>query len=438
MNDNWRQCWSWKTHQFSLELELFGLEQTLGEQPLAKGIRQVPDSSTEKNQSGSQQKGTASKSDLTHSGSSSGQFSSGAYGGTGQGLDKQSSDKQSSDKQSSDKQSSDKQSSDKQSSDKQSSDKQSSDKQSSDKQSSDKQSSDKQSSGEQGDGSGKKPFLISLSYSGEPPEPPYFTLILGERLWEYRVARGQLNPENRGREQAGAVYAYSPGMRYAPVRLSELEIAASIPQQNRLGKTDAIDYLLTYGTAQTKAELLEFYPLYELELIDNELPELHRITDISHLDEICAICQCLRISEQVIIRTGCSHYFHLPELRRHCDISTTSSDQKAPSCPACNTGLAALADNLAPEKMADTLLKAAARGKALLVWALLEAGADVNARDQQENTALHLATENGHAEVVHLLLLRDDINKDIENQGGFTALDLASMSGQPAMVQHLA
>ena len=68
---------------------------------------------------------------------------------------------------------------------------------------------------------------------------------------------------------------------------------------------------------------------------------------------------------------------------------------------------------------------ASERGHLDIVKCLIEKGADVNAKDEDEETALHLASEEGHLEIVQYLIEKGaDINaKDCYGQ---TALYLVS------------
>ena len=56
------------------------------------------------------------------------------------------------------------------------------------------------------------------------------------------------------------------------------------------------------------------------------------------------------------------------------------------------------------ERRAMDLLRSARRGNGSQVAALLRLGADVNARDLRGDTALHLASMNGHGNCVITLL----------------------------------
>jgi ankyrin repeat protein len=79
---------------------------------------------------------------------------------------------------------------------------------------------------------------------------------------------------------------------------------------------------------------------------------------------------------------------------------------------------------------------AASEGDSAAVQAFLEQGADVNARDQWERTALHYAAEKGHKEVVELLLEHGaDVNA--RDQGGRTALQHSAEKGYEEVVELL-
>jgi serine/threonine-protein phosphatase 6 regulatory ankyrin repeat subunit B len=83
----------------------------------------------------------------------------------------------------------------------------------------------------------------------------------------------------------------------------------------------------------------------------------------------------------------------------------------------------------------EELLDAARNGNLERVQELLDAGADVNqARDGDEWTALMVASFNGHADVVRVLLAAPDINVNQTNQWGATAQSLARMQRQTEVV----
>ena len=72
---------------------------------------------------------------------------------------------------------------------------------------------------------------------------------------------------------------------------------------------------------------------------------------------------------------------------------------------------------------------AAKFGLAGVAWRLLANGADVNAKDGNELTALHIAAQHGHTQVIRVLLEHADINVNLQNEEDQTALSLAAQMG---------
>lgn len=67
---------------------------------------------------------------------------------------------------------------------------------------------------------------------------------------------------------------------------------------------------------------------------------------------------------------------------------------------------------------------------------LVEAGADVNAQDNNHNTPLILATKKKNIELVRFLILRGaDLN--LQNSDGISPLHQAAFSGNPVVVEYL-
>ena len=82
----------------------------------------------------------------------------------------------------------------------------------------------------------------------------------------------------------------------------------------------------------------------------------------------------------------------------------------------------------------ENLLEAARLGNLPEVKRLLDAGAAVNARDNEGETALMLASGGGHREVVELLLAKEaEVNA--KGTGGETALMGASFNGHREIVE---
>ena len=96
------------------------------------------------------------------------------------------------------------------------------------------------------------------------------------------------------------------------------------------------------------------------------------------------------------------------------------------------------ADTNARDEDGNTALHlAVGNGHAQAVTALLNAGADTNARDKDGNTALHLAVGNGHAQAV-TALLNADADPDARTKKGLTPLHFAAEhNDNPALVTAL-
>jgi len=86
---------------------------------------------------------------------------------------------------------------------------------------------------------------------------------------------------------------------------------------------------------------------------------------------------------------------------------------------------------------ATNFLKASGNGETETVEMLLEKGADVNEADIDGMTALMMASENGHKDVVEILLKEEGINVNLWNNEGETALILASEYGHTEIVKML-
>jgi len=75
------------------------------------------------------------------------------------------------------------------------------------------------------------------------------------------------------------------------------------------------------------------------------------------------------------------------------------------------------------------LMLAVSHGRLDMVELLVEAGADVNIRDEDGSTALMCAAEHGHLEIVKHLLQHPDINIGATDNDGLSALSVAMEAG---------
>jgi len=75
------------------------------------------------------------------------------------------------------------------------------------------------------------------------------------------------------------------------------------------------------------------------------------------------------------------------------------------------------------------LMLAVSHGRDDMVQLLVEAGADVNIRDEDGSTALMCAAEHGHMEIVKTLMSHPDINVGATDNDGLTALSVAMEAG---------
>ena len=90
-------------------------------------------------------------------------------------------------------------------------------------------------------------------------------------------------------------------------------------------------------------------------------------------------------------------------------------------------------DSNAESDLSELLLNAVDDGKVRIAEALLEAGADIDATDSDDNTPLMKACEHGDNKMV-ACLLQYELDLDAENYNGETARDLAKEGGYKYIV----
>ena len=86
----------------------------------------------------------------------------------------------------------------------------------------------------------------------------------------------------------------------------------------------------------------------------------------------------------------------------------------------------------------DTPLNVAAdNGRAASARLLIDAGADINIPDKYQQTALHMAACNGYNDIVDALIKRPDVNLNVRNENDNTPLHLAVYNGRAASARLL-
>ncbi len=106
---------------------------------------------------------------------------------------------------------------------------------------------------------------------------------------------------------------------------------------------------------------------------------------------------------------------------------------------ALATGYEFRKDNLdrLPTLRDTSMLRAAAEGQEVVVQRLLENGAELESKNNNSQTPLSLAAEEGHEAMVKLLLSRDDVAADSRDEGDRTPLFCAAKGGHEAIVKLL-
>ena len=270
--------------------------------------------------------------------------------------------------------------------------------------------------------------MAALTLPTLVPANDYFAIVVGGI--EFHIKKKQLPPLNRGQEVAAKIEVYNPRNPEESMPLHEVEAIAGIREQSRLSKYDnkPLDYLLTYGTETTKNVLQHYYPVNLISECEG-----HLVADVDYqrypVDATCIICQELLPSHHSLSRcvykrhhiyhTKClAHWLQEMYVTSPCEEITPRTPEHKVKCPACwNDFPSELCDLLSEKGCTSELHRTAKAGESAIVKALLEAQVDIEAQDEQGNTALHLAAQAGHSDIV-LMLIDYGVNFEAENYAG--------------------
>ena len=292
--------------------------------------------------------------------------------------------------------------------------------------------------------------------SREPPEldktGDFFTIKVGSR--EFRVFKQQLDPAKRGLEDQNTVWAFSAENIDEGWPLSELErvlgVGVTKEEQQQIRETyfnkvreagrwnhdhpdekipfppapqcalrlsekqkcKVLDYLLTYGSEETKSTLHHYYPLFIAAMQRGE--PLVQCEPSLDADELCLICQEYLITKGELINIDCEHLYHagcLSQLKGffaclHCTLPAQLTDD---------------------ETISKQFIPFAKEGHANWLRLLLKWGVDEHRKDDEGNTALHMAYRELHPEAIKVLL-DQGADYTLKNRAGQCPIDLAPES----------
>ena len=284
----------------------------------------------------------------------------------------------------------------------------------------------------------QQPNPASSPGAGLSQEQAQSYFLLNVNGHPFKVARSHLDPEKRGQEDASVIYASQSEQTTLNLPLTMLEEKAGVSRDMRLPETDQkpLNYLVTYGTDNTRQALIDFYPVDILMLTqDNHLVAANQS---GKPNEDCSICQESLHRYRGAIKTVCQHMFHLPCLITYFKNQPGQEPGEVYlKCPLCRRDQTRLGQLLANhELLSQQLLYASGQGQEKVVRGLLEAKVNTEVADEQGCTPLHRAVVANNLGIVVLLITGGSrVNK--ENHQGLTAVDLASMNGYRPIVEAL-
>ena len=245
------------------------------------------------------------------------------------------------------------------------------------------------------------PKATKLSDQQQSEPVNYFAIIIQDQ--EFRIPKKQLAPMRRGQESANHILAYSSDNPANKQPLSLLEGGLEIPREKQLANYNqrVIDYLFTYGTSETQKSLKRFYPVHLLSAEETHL----RVSLFSQKypdDEPCAICEEPFITRHTL--TSC-HACH-KMLHTTCLGRWFAGKIRSETCPNCRAKQPAGLQYILTSKdeQLSILHRGAHEGNIPEVVAMLEVGTDVNGKNEDGDTAMHLASRGGHSNIVSLLI----------------------------------
>ena len=263
-----------------------------------------------------------------------------------------------------------------------------------------------------------------VSESGIYMADGYFVIVVNGV--QFHIKKEQLSPSQRGQEEASSIKVHKPENPAGSLPLNEVEAAVGVQEQSRLSKFNSspLDYLLAYGTIETKNALQSYYPV---NLISER--EGHLVANVDYreypVDQECEICNQPLLSR--LSMTSCHHPSSKHAFHTGCLSQWFGRKHPEVWCPYCQEDLSLPLAALLSKELESELLHAIKSNNRAVVKALLETKINVDVTDENGNTALWLACSNHQLEMVELLLEK---NADAHQTGleGMSLLDAAVLT----------